>query len=276
MIRRNKAFRSLGFTLIELLVVISIIALLLSILMPALSKVKEKAKQVVCASNMKQIGVGLVTYAVENNDWGPPSQCDGYGNTLNINFNIWWDTGSNDLSGYGYWYHFLMAGNYIPRPANGLRVYYDDDSVNPASANPPLHDSVMVCPSLPKINHNELFSYGMNVHVGGLTPDNSTDPIYGTYRKISSVRRASDMPYVAHTRREFAGAAEAQWPGGSTYSFINKWPKVGNPSVYYGNFVGDPHSGGTPVAYVDGHAEYKRFIADKLYDPATFRGRKAR
>jgi len=52
-----------GFTLIELLVVISIIALLLAILMPALSKVKETAKLVICSSNARQLLIGVNTYA---------------------------------------------------------------------------------------------------------------------------------------------------------------------------------------------------------------------
>jgi prepilin-type N-terminal cleavage/methylation domain-containing protein len=51
-----------GFTLIELLVVISIIALLLSILMPSLSKVKDQAKSVVCSANLRQISIGLQMY----------------------------------------------------------------------------------------------------------------------------------------------------------------------------------------------------------------------
>lgn len=60
--------RKKGFTLIELLVVISIIALLLSILMPALNKVKEQAKSVICKSNLKQMHFGVVLYAEDNND----------------------------------------------------------------------------------------------------------------------------------------------------------------------------------------------------------------
>ncbi len=56
-----------GFTLIELLVVISIIAMLLAILMPALGKVKEKARATVCRANLKQWGLIINLYAQDNN-----------------------------------------------------------------------------------------------------------------------------------------------------------------------------------------------------------------
>jgi len=63
-----------AFTLIELLVVISIIAVLMSILMPALGKVKEQAKKVVCGTNLHQQGVGFMAYAADYNNYPRPVQ----------------------------------------------------------------------------------------------------------------------------------------------------------------------------------------------------------
>jgi len=55
-----------GFTLVELLVVISIIALLMAILMPALAKVREQGRSIVCQSNLRQMAMAMVLYAEVN------------------------------------------------------------------------------------------------------------------------------------------------------------------------------------------------------------------
>jgi len=91
MLNSKKAEKPQGFTLIELLVVVSIIALLVSILLPALNKARDQARTALCAVNLKQFSYGLGMYVNERNDYLPymlntvTSQWDGvkgYSNTI--------------------------------------------------------------------------------------------------------------------------------------------------------------------------------------------------
>lgn len=79
-----------GFTLVELLVVISIIALLMAILMPALQRVKKQAQEVTCRSNMRQIGFAITTY-LHDNDYNM-SEC--YTHTSKSNGYFWYQPGT--------------------------------------------------------------------------------------------------------------------------------------------------------------------------------------
>lgn len=79
--------RRKGFTLIELLVVIAVIALLMAVLLPALQRATDQAKDVVCRAHLRGAGAGILMY-LEDNDHRMP---DLHTYTDNTNGHLWWD-----------------------------------------------------------------------------------------------------------------------------------------------------------------------------------------
>ena len=120
--------RKRGFTLIELLVVISIIALLIAILLPALGSAQRAARAIQCASNLKQIGTALGAYQVENKSYFPHHP--DWGNMLGKN-----GSGPNRLrydNGYGATgsgFQGETDGSGSPLPVRPLNHYLDSPEV---------------------------------------------------------------------------------------------------------------------------------------------------
>lgn len=166
-----------AFTLIELLVVIAIIAILAAMLLPALSKAKEKAKTTVCLGNLKQWGFATQLFASEHEDKLPP------------------DGTPNGMSPDHGWYSDL------PRTIN-LPTYHEMPWRTNAAID--VGRSIWICPSNPRrSNGNNLFHYCLNAHVN----DAGTDNGIGRQIRLSKIPSPSSTVWLFDNGR-LAGVAQ--------------------------------------------------------------------
>ena len=130
MLGRKKSRTRFAFTLVELLVVIGIIALLISVLLPALNKAREQAKKVLCQSNMHQLGVMSQIYSNNFNGYIPPG---GYRSTAT--------SGNEDL-----WPILFVYLKYVP--AQPIQLSVTGTGATSSCTATSVSPSIFCCPSV--------------------------------------------------------------------------------------------------------------------------------
>lgn len=151
-----------GFTLLELVVTMGLVALLATLVLPALNRAKQRGQTVICLNNLRQWGLATQLYATDHEDYLPP---DGTPNPGNGTTNFGW---------------------YIQLPQQlGLPRYHDLPWRTNANATTGF--SVWICPANPRrSNGRNLFHYCLNAHVNG-TGDNDRPVRLGNLADVSSL-----------------------------------------------------------------------------------------
>jgi prepilin-type N-terminal cleavage/methylation domain-containing protein/prepilin-type processing-associated H-X9-DG protein len=188
--------RQKGFTLIELLVVIAIIALLMSILMPALARVRQQAKAVMCQSNLKQIGSAFSMFAGDH---------DGFLNRGNVSGGSHQDHWASALETYlGEDYDVYLCPSATKFWSDGYR-------------GKPLSAWGVWASTTTWVKKGQYGSYGINGWVCNKRRQDTSDVNYSKYWRRVDVKGAGKVPLLLG----------AQW--------IDAWPEPSDePSDYDG------------------------------------------
>ncbi len=232
-----------AFTLIELLVVIAIIAILASMLLPALSLAKQKGQQAKCLSNVKQLSMAWRLYAEDNRDTLVPNAPTGFGITTGTNA---WCPGAED---------------WLASAANIDKELFRQCLLSPYMAN---QFGAYKCPAdtIPSLNGQRIRSYSMNGQMGPASVAYEQGPSLGgpvngggqnfsgmhTYKKLTDIHSPSPANIFVFVDESMNSMDDAymQPPAPGANAIPNQ------PANY--------HVKGACFAFADGHGEPHRWV----------------
>ena len=221
-----------GFTLIELLVVIAIIAILAAMLLPALSKAKERANGTLCLSNLKQIGLAGIMYADDNGDRMPFA---------------WWLNPAGDDANLNN-FHYLLTP-YVKKSTFQAGSTTEDSEFAKNVFRCPIRmnerlDNPAIPPPSPYTKNPWRISYAMNQFTVLVTSSPQT-------AKFTGVTRSTDTFFVGDV------SYDLNHPALTTLSYFAIYG--GKPVYQAGYKHGSAHpAGALNMVMMDGHTQSRK------------------
>ena len=208
-----------AFTLVELLVVIGIIGLLVSILLPALSKARNSAKTIACLSNLRQLGQATAMYIAESKQYLP------YPTTTLGEECLWFnalDPYLQDLENNSARTGVAAGRNY--KRYKQCEVYDSFDGGKNAGAQDTTKEFSRTYKMNSMLRHNNPYSQA----------------------RITEVKQTSEVVYIGDgVSMDLTGPIDSQWENGQFSMEVNDKTEA-NPALR--------HNGGANILFVDGHA----------------------